>query len=238
MKEARRCPRCKSILDENARYCSVCNRYCGIAAREKRGLDRKTAQYKVVCRCCGEVTFFLENQYPTICKSCWNFFNRLEDQPILLDGTIEKKVQNASEKGSIETRSPQVLASRKVWKKSDSEVVVSSNTQLAFICTKSGYTRRLEFPDINVSYVIGTRGNIHLEFFSQPDFSGIEEEHLQLTYYTTGWYAYVKGKQIIYEYSDLYDEPDVKLQGCTFKLENNALITIGDNCTLRVETHE
>ena len=67
-----------------------------------------------------------------------------------------------------------------------------------------------------------------LSLFCQRVFSGIEGVHFRLSHEVTGWYIEVTGQNMRVGDSELR-------MGDKTRIDNNEILTIGDNCLLRVE---
>lgn len=228
MENQRRCPRCNNILRDNDRFCSVCKRYCGTVRQKKKSTVSLIERFRIVCSSCGEETLFDDGKFPTICGKCGGFFDRLQDRVEKLDASgAGKRESNPEVKRKEAEKLPQ--------NETDGKKIKNDSDQLSLICVVKGMKKRLDIRDMKGRNIIGTGGNICPDFFLEPAFSGIAENHVCVFHEITGWYAEVMGDKIVYMCPNDHDRPEVITQGNMIKLENDALITVGDNCQLRIE---
>lgn len=217
----RRCPKCGSALLPAQRFCRKCNFYCGPGKGSKK-IKNKSAEkdlYGVVCRMCGKTTCFAGESYPVLCQSCLNPFDILRDKPYRLSERSEKTGDPAI-KDMQHDHDP--------GKAGPFSKAVIDESRLALICTTAGALRRLIVPDSGSDISVGTAGDLESSFFCQRVFSGIEGVHFRLSHEVTGWYIEVTGQNMRVGDSELR-------MGDKTRIDNNEILTIGDNCLLRVE---
>lgn len=254
MNQEKQCAKCKKRFDSNLRYCPKCGTYWkqgtqnqewtgGILSAEqseeivapgkqqREETRRETpflpARYIICERCKKEIPVEgdMRPDFCCYCKTIVDGFAEIKErQPAAASPDNQQTTAEEEERGFA--TKPSRLPKRNLLNRKAPPPPPDDST-IAFVWLRSGESRRLSEPNVDGAILLGTKGNYETEFFSSPEFHGVEERQAAIVHELNGWYMAVEG-------------PNLRLNNAPLSLDtshplkNNDRINLGD-CTLQVE---
>lgn len=254
MSQVKQCAKCKKRFSGSLRYCPKCGTYWKqgkqnqgwagsilsaeqmegivIPDKQQREATRRVtlsqpSRYIICERCKKEIPVEGETR-PDFCCYCKTMVDGLaeikERKPTAENQDNQPTV--AEEEKQSATTKPSRLPKRDPLNRKAPPPPPDDST-ISFVWLRSGESKRLSEPNVDGAILLGTKGNYEIEFFSSPEFSGVEERQAAIVHELNGWYMAVEGPNL-----RLNNEP-LSL-ATSHPLKNNDRINLGD-CTLQVE---
>lgn len=254
MNQDKQCAKCKKHFSSSLRYCPKCGTYWkqgkqnqgwaggilsaeqmeGIVVPDKQQREetrRETtylpARY-IICERCKKEIPVAGDKRPDFCCYCKTMVDGLaeikERKPAAENPDNQQAVAEEEEQRLATKLSRQPIRNLLNRKASPSP---PDDSTITFVWLRPGESRRLSEPNVNGAILLGTKGNYETEFFSSPEFIGVEERQAVITHELNGWYLEAEGQNL-----RLNNEPLSRAN--SYQLKNNDRINLG-NCILQVE---
>lgn len=254
MIQEKQCAKCKKRFSGNLRYCPKCGTYWKqgnqsqgwvgsilsaeqmegvvIPDKQQRSETRRMtfsqpARY-IICEKCKKEIPVEGDTRPCFCCYCKTMVDGLaeiKDRKPTVESQDNSKMVVEEDEQSVTTKSSRLPKRDPLSRKATPPP--PDDSTISFVWLRPEESRRLSKPNVDGAILLGTMGNYEREFFSSPEFSGIEERQAAIVHELNGWYMTVEGPNL-----RLNNEP-LSIAN-NYRLKNNDRINLG-NCTLLVD---